>query len=210
MSVSVCANIGRGSIAETPPSRLKRFAKYAIFRAAHYSMHNKKQSSFNNQAFIDGQNLYLSTSTCEQPWKIDLVRFRIYLRNKYRVDRAYYFLGFVHEDYQDLYARIQEAGFILIFREHHSAMLGKKKGNVDSDIVFAIMKKLYKHEITGKIILVSGDGDYKKLVDFLIEEDRLEKLIFPDQKRASSLYKSIDLKFRADLCEKGLQNKVRQ
>jgi len=30
-------------------------------------------------------------------------------------------------------------------------MLGKKKGNVDSDIIFAIMKKLYKKEPFDKI-----------------------------------------------------------
>ena len=42
----------------------------------------------------------------------------------------------------------------------------KKKGNVDSDIIFNIMKKLYSKEDFDKIILVSGDGDYRMLVDF--------------------------------------------
>jgi uncharacterized LabA/DUF88 family protein len=87
-------------------------------------------------------------------------------------------------------------------------MFGKKKGNVDSDIVFSVMKKLYRNEIEGKIVLVSGDGDYKKLVDFLIEENRFGKILFPDQKRASSLYKSIDIKYRADLCQEGIRNKI--
>ena len=48
------------------------------------------------------------------------------------------------------------------------AMMGKKKGNVDSDIIFSIMKKIYKKELFDKIVLVSGDGDYKMLVDFFI------------------------------------------
>jgi uncharacterized LabA/DUF88 family protein len=53
------------------------------------------------------------------------------------------------------------------------------------------MKKLYKKEDFEKIILVSGDGDYKLVVDFLIEEKRFEKMLFPDRERASSLYKKI-------------------
>ena len=153
----------------------------------------------NNIAFVDGQNLYMSVMTADKPWRIDLTRFRVYLKQKYKVEKAYYFLGFTQKEHQELYDEIQEAGFILQFKEHSPAMLGKKKGNVDAEIVFAVMKKLYRNETFNKVVLVSGDGDYKMLVDFLIEENRFEKILFPDQKRASSLYKKIDLKYRADL-----------
>ena len=98
-----------------------------------------------NIAFIDGQNLYMATSKREvNPWHINLARFRIYLEQKYHVTKAYYFLGFVQDTNQDLYEEIQKAGFVLLFREHNPAMLGTKKGNVDSDIIFNVMKKLYK------------------------------------------------------------------
>ena len=80
------------------------------------------------------------------PWEINLTRFRVYLEQKYNVTNAYYFLGFVQETNQELYEAIQKAGFVLIFREHNPAMIGKKKGNVDSDIIFHIMKKMYKKE----------------------------------------------------------------
>lgn len=78
-------------------------------------------------------------------------------------------------------------------------MLGKKKGNVDSDIIFSVMKKIYKDKVFSKIVLVSGDGDYKMLVDFLLEENKLEKVLFPNQRYASSLYKSLGAEFFADL-----------
>ena len=145
-----------------------------------------------NYAFIDGQNLHMGTAKREvEPWNIDLSRFRVYLEKKYAVSSAYYFLGYVQEANQELYDEIQEAGFILKFREHNPAMIGKKKGNVDADIIFDIMKKLYKKEDFDGIVLVSGDGDYKPLVDFLIEEKRFEKILFPYKKFASSLYKKI-------------------
>jgi uncharacterized LabA/DUF88 family protein len=160
-------------------------------------------------AFIDGQNLYMSTAKREKdPWKIDLARFRVYLKEKYNVSEAYYFLGYVQEENQELYDEIQRAGFILKFREHNPAMIGKKKGNVDSDIIFHIMKKMYKKEYFDKIILVSGDGDYKLLVDFLIEESRFEKILFPNSDFASSLYKKLSNKYFLYLDDKDIKAKI--
>ena len=162
-----------------------------------------------NIAFIDGQNLYMGTAKREiDPWEIDLTRFRVYLREKYNVDEACYFLGYVQDENQDLYEEIQKAGFILTFREHNPAMIGKKKGNVDSDIIFQIMKKMYKKEKFEKIVLVSGDGDYKIVVDFLIEEKRFAKILFPDKKRASSLYKKIGATYFDALDSVGVRNKI--
>ncbi|MEA3398157.1 MAG: NYN domain-containing protein [Patescibacteria group bacterium] len=155
-------------------------------------MQNQKNKvKENNYAFIDGQNLHMGTKSEDNAWSVDFVKFRKYLEKKYQVTRAYYFLGFVIDTKNDLYDKIQEAGFILKFREHNSAMIGKKKGNVDADIIFDVMKKIYKKENFDKIVLVSGDGDYKMLVDFLIAEDCFKKILFPNKKFASSLYKKI-------------------
>lgn len=144
-----------------------------------------------NVAYIDGQNLHMGTTTGDSPWKINLFKFRIYLERKYHVTEAYYFLGYVQDANQDIYSEIQKAGFILVFKQHNAAMIGKKKGNVDSDIIFQAMKKIHKDKSFRKIILVSGDGDYKALVDFLIEEDKFEKVLFPNKRFASSLYNEL-------------------
>lgn len=162
----------------------------------------------NNIAYIDGQNLFMGTTNSKDPWEVKLEKFRIYLKQKYNVNKAYYYLGFVQEKYQDLYEEIQSAGFILVFRQHNPAMLGTKKGNVDSDIILNAMVRLYKKESFEKIILVSGDGDYKGLVDFLIKEDKFGKILFPDQKKASSLYKSIDSKYTASISDTDVRRKI--
>ncbi|MEK7113495.1 MAG: NYN domain-containing protein, partial [Patescibacteria group bacterium] len=143
-------------------------------------------------------------------WEVDLNRFRIYLEKKYKVKKAFYYLGYVQEKNQELYEEIQNAGFVLVFREHNPAMIGKKKGNVDTDIVFGIMKKMYKEEDFNKIVLVSGDGDYKLLVDFLIEEGKMEKVLFPDGKRASSLYKTLGAEYYDALDSTDIKNKVKK
>lgn len=162
-----------------------------------------------NYAFIDGQNLHMGTAKREvDPWKIDLARFRVYLEKKYDVTKAFYFLGYLDETQQLLYENIQSAGFILLFREHSSLMIGKKKGNVDSDIIFHVMKKLYYKESFSKVVLVSGDGDYKQLVDFLITETRLEKILFPDGDRASSLYNKLGAPSFAALDDRDTRRKI--
>ena len=146
-----------------------------------------------NIAFIDGQNLHLGTK--ESGWAIDHARFRNYLSEKYSVTEAYYFLGFISNEEQDLYDKLQKAGFILSFREHSSALRGSKKGNVDSDIIFEIMKKLAEGESFTKVFIVSGDGDYKKMVDYLIKKGKFGKMLFPNKQFASSLYKSLGSEF---------------
>ncbi len=162
-----------------------------------------------NIAFVDGQNFHMGTVKREiDPWRVDLVRFRVYLEQKYNVGKAYYFLGYVQDENQDLYEEIQSAGFVLVFRHHNQAMIGKKKGNVDSDIIFHVMKKMYTKEDFEKIILVSGDGDYFILVNFLIEENRFEKILFPNKKFASSLYDKLGSKYFDSLDSKGIRDKI--
>ena len=87
-------------------------------------------------------------------------------------------------------------------------MLGKKKGNVDSDIIFAVMKSLYLHEKFGKIVLVSGDGDYKMLVDFLIEQGKFARILFPNRKYRSSLYAKLEPKYCDSLDSSAVKAKI--
>src|SRR3989338_11276730 len=96
-----------------------------------------------NLAFIDGQNLHLGTT--QNGWKVEHKKFRTYLKDKYHVAEAYYFLGYVTEEQQNLYNNLQKAGFIVLFKEHNENLKAQKKGNVDTDIVFEIMKNLVEN-----------------------------------------------------------------
>lgn len=146
-----------------------------------------------NVAFIDGQNLYLGTR--QDSWVVDLPKFRVYLRDKYGVTEAYYFLGYLQEENEDLYKAIQRAGFIVSFKEHNQYATTQKKGNVDADIIFEAMRNLLDNEDFDKIILVSGDGDHKKMASYLVAKNRLKKILFPNKKFASSLYKKLGSEF---------------
>ena len=162
----------------------------------------------NNLAFIDGQNLYLGTK--QDKWNVDLFKFRTYLKDKYEISEAYYFLGYLQEENDDLYKEIQKAGFIVVFKEDSQYAETKKKGNVDTDIVFEIMKNLLENKIFNKVVLVSGDGDYKKLVDYLIIKDKFSKILFPNVRYASSLYKKLGNKFFTHLGREDVKYKIKK
>ena len=130
------------------------------------------------------------------------------MREKYDVDTAYYFLGSVNEEYQKLYEEIQKAGFVLTFHEHNQSMVGKKKGNVDTDIVFTVMEKIAEREKFDKVVLVSGDGDYIKMVKYLAEKGRLEKVLSPNRKATSSLYRPLTPKYVDFLDSAGIKRKI--
>lgn len=159
-----------------------------------------------NIAFIDGQNLHLGTM--QEGWKIDFLKFRTYLKDKYDIVEAYYFFGYVSESEQELYNNLQKAGFILLFKEHPPTLKGHKKGNVDCDIVFEIMKNLIDNQSLDKVVLVSGDGDYKKVVDYLIKKGKFKKILFPNEKFASSLYNSLSNEFFDNLERSDIRPKL--
>ena len=160
----------------------------------------------NNIAFIDAQNLHLGTQT--ENWKIDFKRFRIYLKDKFKINEAYFFLWFVDDEYQTMYRKIQKAGFILEFRKHNSSMKWKKKWNVDVDIVYDIMHRLLEEDDFDKIVLVSWDGDYIKLVKYLIKKNRLKKILFPN-KKYSSLYKPLQNQFWMNISQERVKNRIK-
>lgn len=108
----------------------------------------------NNIAFIDWQNLHLWTTS--ENWKIDFKKFRIYLKDKFKVNEAYIFLCFVDDENQRMYRKIQKAWFMLEFREHNTNMKWVKKWNVDVDIVFEVMYRLLEENDFDKIVLVTG------------------------------------------------------
>ena len=145
-----------------------------------------------NYAYIDWQNFHLGTTKTEWGFKVDLIKFRIYLKDKYKVEKAFYFLWYLKDDNIPMYTRLQEAGFIVIFKKQILESKSKKKWNIDSDLIFRVMEKLIiEPDEFDKILLVSWDWDFKILVDFLIEQNRFKKILFPSKKFASSLYKEL-------------------
>lgn len=143
-----------------------------------------------NIAFIDGQNLTQNMRNSKRPWKLDLIKFRTFLKDKYKCDKAYYFIGIQVPENKNLYKFLKHIGYEIVFREHDPKLRGTKKTNVDTDIVFFIMEHAYRKKDCQKIVLVSNDGDYKKTVSCLIKDRKFRAIMFPSQ-NSSSLYRKI-------------------
>jgi len=135
----------------------------------------------NNYAFIDSQNLNLSIQ--EQGWKLDFKRFRKYLEDKYSVTKAFIFIGYIATN-ESLYTALQKYGYIVIFKPTLILPGGKPKGNTDAELVLHTMIEYPNYD---KAIIASGDGDFYCLVEYLEKQNKLLKLIIPNQRDYSSL-----------------------
>jgi uncharacterized LabA/DUF88 family protein len=137
----------------------------------------------NNYAFIDAQNTYRGIKSLG--WKLDWKRFRIYLKEKYGVEIAYIFLGYIPTN-QDLYAKLQKDGFVIIFKPVIFDTKGNAKGNCDADLVLqAILEK----DNYDKAVIVTSDGDFYSLVRFLYQNNKLEMVLSPYVMTCSKLLK---------------------
>ena len=146
----------------------------------------KKKERVDNYAFVDSQNLNLGVKG--QGWTLDFGRFRVYLKDKYQITKAFLFIGYVPGN-QQLYTALQKYGYILIFKPTLETRKGKKiiiKGNVDAELVMHTMIELKSFN---KAIIVSGDGDFHCLVEYLVEKKKLLRLLVPSKHYSSLLRK---------------------
>ena len=150
---------------------------------------NKKE---NNYAFIDSNNLYLSVSKdinkkkgqkIYSGWKLDYKKFRVYLNDKYKVKKVFLFIGFKPGN-QAMYKKLQEDGYICVFKPTLELADGRVKGNVDAELVLHAMLE-YKN--FDKAVIVSGDGDFYCLVEYFINQEKLKIVLAPNQHNYSSL-----------------------
>ncbi len=174
----------------------------------------KKQP--NTYAFIDSQNLNLGTQ--RMGWKMDWRKFRQFLKDKYGVTQAYMFIGYMSEN-ESLYEYMHELGFLVVLKptvdvtsketkesndakaDHEEKEKPTIKGNVDAELVLYAMKELPNYE---QAIIVSGDGDFFSLVEYLQEQGKLSQILTPNW-QYSSLLKPFESKItRLDQLRKQL------
>ena len=136
----------------------------------------------NNFAFIDNQNLFAELKRCG--WDLDYQRFIIYLREKYSATRIFLFIGYVEKNLK-LYEKLYSFGYELIFKPTLNTPTGIK-GNCDSDMVLHTIRLIEKFD---QAIVVSGDGDFHSLIEYLIFKDKLKIMLIPNRLRYSSLLK---------------------
>ena len=139
-------------------------------------------SKENNFAFIDSQNVYKGTRR-DLGWELDWVRFRVYLKHKFHITKAYLFIGFMPE-HNNIYDELQQAGFILKFKPVLPNGKDGVKGNIDADLVLQTMIDYPNYD---QAVIVSSDGDFYSLARHLYENGKLRAVLSPHKETCSSL-----------------------
>ncbi|MDL2342267.1 MAG: NYN domain-containing protein [Patescibacteria group bacterium] len=154
-------------------------------------------------AFVDSQNLNLGTQ--RMGWKLDWRKFREYLRDTYNVTQAYLFIGYMSEN-ESLYEHMHELGYLIVLKPtvdvsamHHDPVDGEApkketdkdgkekptiKGNVDAELVLYAMKEMPNYD---QAIIVSGDGDFFSLAEYLLAQNKLAHILTPNWQYSSLL-----------------------
>lgn len=150
---------------------------------------NQSNQSKGIYAFIDNQNLNVTVQNLG--WKIDWVKFRNFLADRHGVTKAYMFIGYVPE-YEEMYEFLHDAGYAIVLKptfdmtrpqpeesKDKSKEEEKKrpiKGNIDAELVLWAMRERDRYD---KAIIVSGDGDFYSLVEYLEGRQKLAKILTP-------------------------------
>lgn len=132
--------------------------------------------------FIDAHNLHCAIR--EEGWDLDWKRLFIYLRDKYKVERVYVFLGKLSNN-QDFYDFLIAVGYRVIFKKVIQVN-GKIKANVDAELVLQSMIQYPHYE---KAILISNDGDFACLVEYWFRKGKLLAVLAPNFRKCSTLLK---------------------
>ena len=156
-----------------------------------------------NYAFIDSQNLNLGIQ--KMGWKLDWRKFHEMLKNDYGVTNAYLFIGYLPENEQ-LYMQMHDLGYLIVLKPTLEAFADPTKdkaptavspevepadaattpperknpvkGNIDAELVLYAMKEIPNYD---KAIIVSGDGDFYCLVEYLAEHNKLHTVLAPNR-----------------------------
>lgn len=145
-------------------------------------------------AFIDSQNLNLSIyknifrhgKCIYRGWSLDFNRFFIYLKDKYRVNKVFLFIGYVPQ-YEHLYNELESFGYQIIYKPtliYRDGNEEKIKGNVDAELVLHSMIEFPNYS---KAIIVAGDGDYHCLIEYLEQHNKLGYILIPNRYNYSFL-----------------------
>lgn len=155
----------------------------------------------NVYAFIDSQNLNLGIQA--MGWKMDWRKFRKLLAEQYGVSKAFMFIGYMAEN-EAMYEQLHDSGYLIVLKQTVDVKAEKSpevpgepakeeakhtvKGNIDADLVLYAMKELPNYE---QAIIVSGDGDFYGLIEYLAERHKLNCVMTPNW-RYSTLLKPFE------------------
>jgi len=93
-------------------------------------------------------------------------------------------MGYLREN-ESMYQNFRDFGYDLVFKEVTKDFYEKPKGNVDAELV--LQSAAIDYGNYDKAVIVTGDGDFKCLLEFLIKRNKYEMLLVPNRLKYSNL-----------------------
>jgi uncharacterized LabA/DUF88 family protein len=163
--------------------------------------------------FIDVSNIIYGAKKTGN-WEVNYKKLYTYLTSRYKASKIFFYAG-VKSLTKNKFTRLQKYGYILRLKELRiykrkplkrdiiclkcGCSFEKKiyrspeqKANCDVDLTFDVMRYVSDYS---KMILMSGDGDFYPLVDFLIKKSREVRVIGESRSTAISIKRIVGENF---------------
>jgi uncharacterized LabA/DUF88 family protein len=152
---------------------------------------------YNNYAYIDGANLHYTYENLD--WKVDYQKLLHYLRTKYGVLIAHYFIGKTPNN-QAIYNKLSSYGYNIKLKDPSPYVTEEEvcphcgevftpseiryKADIDSCLTMQVMSDINDFN---KAVLITSDGDFDELVKRLVRQDKLRVVFAPCKDGCSKL-----------------------
>jgi len=176
-------------------------------------MSSEKKLPNKTYVFIDVSNLIYGAKRTGK-WEINYQKLSKYLNSRYKASKIFFYAG-VKSLTKNKFNKLQKFGYILRLKElriYRKKPIERKskcpkcghvfkkkiyrppeqKANCDVDLTFDAMRHVSDYS---KMILISGDGDFYPLVEFLMKKGREVRIIGETRSTAISLKKLVGPEF---------------
>lgn len=128
----------------------------------------KRRKITKTYAFIDASNIIYGARA--ERWFIDQQKLFKYLKNKFSVSKAFFYYGKDSRNVkqQKFLKRLEEFGYVLRVKEIKRYGT-KSKANCDVDLTMDVLLKIKEYQ---RAIMLTGDGDFLPLIQYIVKRKK--------------------------------------
>ncbi|HOV91406.1 MAG TPA: NYN domain-containing protein [Syntrophorhabdaceae bacterium] len=136
--------------------------------------------------FIDMQNIYLTTKTLYGKWKINFDKLREFFEkdDTFTTFSVFMCYDLDNQPQRSFLNALGLLGYRVISKPIRKLPDGLVKANMDLEIAVEIMSQA---DYLDEVILVSGDADFRVLVDFLCRKGKMVTVVGPEKFTSTEL-----------------------
>lgn len=128
----------------------------------------KKSKIIKTYAFVDASNIIYGARA--EGWLIDQKKLLQYLKSKFGVSKVFFYYGQDSKNIkqQKFLKRLEQFGYVLRIKEIKRYGT-KSKANCDVDLTMDVLLKIKEYQ---RAIMLTGDGDFLPLIQYMIKQGK--------------------------------------